>query len=190
MEILGRLLRISPTLVTSEAPCEADWVTGASCLIRTSALASEGLFDDGFFLYFEEVELMFRLRQAGWTIRYVPDSRVFHVGGASTGLREGKALSMPSFPLYWFQSRRRFFTLSYGPLRAGVSNIAWVAGVAIRRLWSMSNRSKSANTDLADIRQMFLHGLWPESADSRRAIVRIGDSAGQLPYWMSVTGQT
>ncbi len=182
--MVGRLLGIAPTLVTSDASCEADWVTGASCLIRTSALAREGLFDDGFFLYFEEVELMFRLRQAGWTVRHVPASRVFHIGGASTGLREGKALSAPSFPLYWFQSRRRFLTLAYGPLRAWIANLAWIAGVTIGRLRAMLNPSNDASTDIADTRQMVIHGLWPDSTDSTRAIVRLGDAFGQSPYWM------
>jgi N-acetylglucosaminyl-diphospho-decaprenol L-rhamnosyltransferase len=181
---VGRLLGIAPTLVTSATSCEADWVTGASCLIRTSALASEGLFDDGFFLYFEEVELMFRLRQAGWTIRHVPASRVFHIGGASTGLREGKALSMPSFPLYWFQSRRRFLTLAYGPLKAWMANIAWIAGVTIGRLRSIFDPPKAARTDIADTRQMFNHGLWPDCTDSTRAIARLGDPVGRSPYWM------
>ena len=184
MEMLGRLLGIAPTLVTSDASCEADWVTGASCLIRTSALASDGLFDDGFFLYFEEVELMFRLRKAGFTIRHVPASRVFHIGGASTGLREGKALSMPSFPLYWFQSRRRFLTLAYGPLRAGLSNIAWLLGVSIGWLRSVLDRSKAVHSDMADLRLMFIHGLWSESTDSKRSIARIGDTVGRPPYWM------
>ena len=183
--LVGRLLGIAPVLVTSDASCEADWVTGASCLIRTSALASEGLFDDGFFLYFEEVELMFRLREADWTIHHVPASRVFHIGGASTGLREGKALLASSFPLYWFQSRRRFLTLAYGPLRAWMANLAWIAGVAIGRVRAMLNPSRSASTDIADTRQMFIHGLWPDSVDSTRAIARVGDPVGRLPYWMN-----
>ena len=189
MEMLGRLLSIAPTLITEETTCDADWVTGASCLIRTSALAKEGLFDDGFFLYFEEVELMFRLRQAGWKIRHVPASRVFHIGGASTGLREGKALSMPSFPLYWFQSRRRFLTLTYGPVRAWLSNIAWMAGVFIGLLRPIFDRSNAAPRDMADIRQMFSHGLWPGKADSQRAIARIGDSVGKPPHWMIVASR-
>ena len=184
IEMFGRLLGIAPTLVTSDASCEADWVTGASCLIRTSALESEGLFDDGFFLYFEEVELMFRLRKAGWTIRHVPASCVFHIGGASTGLREGKALSAPSFPLYWFQSRRRFLTLAYGPLTAWIASIAWLAGVTIGWLRGVLEPSKAAPTNIADTKQMFGHGVRSDSMDSTRAIARVGDAIGHPPYWM------
>lgn len=182
--MVGRLLGIAPTLITIDASCEADWVTGASCLLRTNALAGEGLFDHGFFLYFEEVELMFRLRQAGWTIRHVPESRVFHIGGASTGLREGRALSAPSFPMYWFQSRRRFLTLAYGQLGAWMANLAWIAGVSIGRLRGMLSPSKAAPADIADTRQMLIHGLWPDKSDSTRAITRVGDPVGRSPYWM------
>ena len=184
IEMLGRLLSIAPTLVSEQTTCDADWVTGASCLIRTSALAKEGLFDDGFFLYFEEVELMFRLRRAGWLIRHVPASCVFHIGGASTGLREGKALSMPSFPLYWFQSRRRFLTLAYGPLTAGLSNFAWMTGAIIGKLRGAFDRSKAVPSDMADMRQMLIHGIWPRRSDSIPAIARIGDSVGRPPHWM------
>lgn len=184
IEMVGRVLGIAPTLIKSDVSCEADWVTGASCLFRTSAIESEGLFDDGFFLYFEEVELMFRLRQAGWTIRHVPASRVFHIGGASTGLREGKALSASSFPLYWFQSRRRFLTLAYGPLRACIANIAWIAGVTVGWIRGVIRPSKAIPTNIADTRQMFNHGLLSNSIDGTRAIARVGDSLGHPPYWM------
>lgn len=187
MDKLGRLLGISPTLITSETSCDADWVTGASCLIRLSALVKEGLFDDGFFLYFEEVELMFRLRKAGWEIRHVPASRVFHIGGASTGLREGKALSMPSFPLYWFQSRRRFLTLAYGPVKAGLSTIAWMAGFTIGQIRSAFDRSKAVPADIADTRQMLKHGIWPRGSDDIPAIVHIGEPVGQSPSWMKAS---
>ena len=184
IDMVGRLLGIAPTLIASDSSCDADWVTGASCLIRTNALDIEGLFDDGFFLYFEEVELMFRLRQAGWTIRHVPGSRVFHIGGASTGLREGKTLSAPSFPLYWFQSRRRFLTLAYGPLRAWVANIAWIVGVSLGWIRGTFTSSKAAPTNIADTRQLFNHGLWPSGTDGKSAIARAGDSIGRPPAWM------
>ena len=183
MEMLGRLLGIEPTLITSDAPCEADWVTGASCLIRTSALASEGLFDDGFFLYFEEVDLMFRFRQAGWTIRHVPESRVFHIGGASTGLSD-RSSSVHEFPIYWFRSRRRFFTLAYGPLRAWLAGVVWIAGTVIGRLAGAVQPSRLDPTAKANRRRLLSHGLMPSSDDNYRSIVRAGDEAGNRPRWI------
>ena len=183
IEMLGRLLCIAPTLVTSEAPCEADWVTGASCLIRTNALASGGLFDDGFFLYFEEVELMFRMRQAGWRVRHVPDSRVIHIGGASTGLSDSSS-SIREFPLYWFKSRRRFFTVAYGPFRAWLAGLAWIAGTFIGRWAAAIQPSRLDPTAAGNRRRLLSYGLKSSSDDRSRSIVRVGDTTGVRPHWI------
>ena len=185
--LLGRLLRIAPTLITSDEPCEADWVTGASCLLRTSALFDHGLFDDGFFLYFEEVELMFRLRASGRTVRHVPDSRVHHVGGASTGLGEGKSLSRQTYPLYWFQSRRRFFTRAYGPIRAWLAGIAWITGSAVRRVLAAIEPARADPSALGNLRHMLAHGLRASSGDRSNFIARAGDLPGKPPRWTAIT---
>ena len=55
-----------------------DWVLGAALLLRREALDEIGLFDDGFFIYFEEVDLCLRLQQAGWDVRYFPAVTVVH----------------------------------------------------------------------------------------------------------------
>ena len=54
-------------------------------MARSATLRETGLFDDGFFLYFDEVELMHRMKARGWVIRHVPDSRVIHAEGSSSG---------------------------------------------------------------------------------------------------------
>ncbi len=114
------------TLTTS--PAEADWVTGASVMLRSAALRQTGLFDDGFFLYFEEVDLMRRLRCAGWTIRHNPASRVRHAGGAATGIGRDAHNRMRRLPDYWHASRYRFFALAYGPGKAMLANAMWLVG--------------------------------------------------------------
>lgn len=181
---LGRLLGISPTLITSKSSCEAEWVTGASCMLRTRSLNEVGLFDEGFFLYFEEVELMHRLKTAGWSIRHAPASHVFHIGGASTGLREGKALTAPSFPLYWFESRRRFFTLAYGRTKAWLASTVWISGSLIGQLVGFIRPSRADPSAMADMKQMFRHGLWPNSRDSNPVKILVGDRQGMAPRWM------
>jgi len=55
-----------------------DWVTGAALVLRREALEEVGLFDEEFFLYSEEVDLQFRLREAGWEARYFPEVTVVH----------------------------------------------------------------------------------------------------------------
>ncbi len=57
----------------------------ASCfLIRGAALRAVGGFDEAFPIFFNDVDLCWRLREAGWEIWFLPEARVVHHGGAST----------------------------------------------------------------------------------------------------------
>ena len=61
-----------------------DWVSGAFVLLRRSAFEQVGGFDEGYFLYWEDADLGRRLRNAGYSVRYVPDAKVEHqIGGSS-----------------------------------------------------------------------------------------------------------
>ena len=44
--------------------------------------------DEGYFLYFEEVDFCLRAHRAGWPCWYVPQSRIMHIGGQSTGVAD------------------------------------------------------------------------------------------------------
>jgi GT2 family glycosyltransferase len=68
-----------------------DFVTGASCLLRADAIRSVGLFDEGFFMYWEDADLGFRLRRGGWKLAVAEKSRVWHKGCGSLGRRNAKA---------------------------------------------------------------------------------------------------
>ena len=62
-----------------------DWVMGAAMLIRRDAFERVSGFDERFFIYWEDADLCRRLRDAGWSTRYVPRAIVRHPGGASAG---------------------------------------------------------------------------------------------------------
>ncbi|MDP8937071.1 MAG: glycosyltransferase family 2 protein [Actinomycetota bacterium] len=66
---------------------DVDWVSGACMLVRRTAFASAGGFDEAYFMYAEDVDLCWRLRQAGWRIGYEPGGRVVHSLGASSRQR-------------------------------------------------------------------------------------------------------
>ncbi len=68
---------------------ELDYLTGACLLLRGSALRQVGLFDERYFLYWEDVDLCLRLKQAGWMLITATDAEVLHRQSASTG--EGSA---------------------------------------------------------------------------------------------------
>ncbi|SFD94713.1 glycosyltransferase family 2 protein [Blastococcus tunisiensis] len=70
-----------------EPPPEVFAFCGAAVLLRMDAVAEVGNFDPDLFLYYEDTDLSWRLRAAGWTVRYEPSSVVRHAHGASSDLR-------------------------------------------------------------------------------------------------------
>lgn len=64
---------------------------GAAMLVRREAFEAIGGFDSRYFCYFEDVDLCFRLRLAGWRVLQAPDAIVAHVGGGSAGARSAFA---------------------------------------------------------------------------------------------------
>jgi N-acetylglucosaminyl-diphospho-decaprenol L-rhamnosyltransferase len=117
----------------SDVAEQVDWLPGASCFLRRTMIEEVGGFDEAFFLYFEETDLALRAQRAGWQTWYVPQSRVMHIAGASTGVTSQTGKPKP-MPLYWFESRRRFFSKNYGLGYATLTDLAFVAGNAVGSL--------------------------------------------------------
>ena len=65
-------------------PAEVDWVPGAFSIINPKALEATGVFDEDFFLYYEEVDLCRRIKALGFQVLYWPDVVVMHLGGESS----------------------------------------------------------------------------------------------------------
>ena len=63
---------------------DVDWVSGSCILVRREAWEAIGGFDESYFMYAEDVDICWRVRQAGWTVTYEPAARITHVQGAST----------------------------------------------------------------------------------------------------------
>lgn len=105
-------------------PC--DWVSGACFAVRRQVFDRIGLLDEGYFLYFEEVDFCLRARRAGWSCWYVADARVVHREGSSTGIRDAARRR----PAYWFDSRRRYFTRAHGMLGLVAADLLWALGRA------------------------------------------------------------
>jgi GT2 family glycosyltransferase len=75
-------------LVTSgDRPAPVDWVSGACLLVRRTAAEQVGGFDEAYFMYAEDVDLCWRLGEAGWSVLYVPAAEVTHLQGVSTAGR-------------------------------------------------------------------------------------------------------
>ena len=182
---LDRLFRVPSIVVEAKEAAEVDWTTGASVMFRSDALREVGLFDEGFFLYHEEVELMWRLRRAGWRIAVEPRSRVRHVGGAATGMHDRDATPslLPRRPRYWWRSRTRFLTLSRGSGFAALAFFAWLLGYLVwflRRHLGLAPDGAPIDHALRD----HLANGFPTRRDSMQAIRRWDGPIGGAPAWM------
>lgn len=68
-------------------PLEVDWVSGACMIVRKKAIDAVGVFDERFFMYWEDADWCRRMRDGGWKVVYFPQASVVHyVGGSSKQL--------------------------------------------------------------------------------------------------------
>jgi hypothetical protein len=104
-----------------------DWVAGASMMIRREVLEQIGLFDEEFFLYYEETDLCLRAKRAGWDTAYVRESSVAHIGGASTGVQSHTPVKTRT-PRYIFDSRRHYWLKNHGRAALWLANTAMFVG--------------------------------------------------------------
>ncbi len=98
-----------------------DWVSGACMLVRRKAFETVGRFDEGFWLYGEELDLCTRLRDAGWTVLFTPALEILHEGGVSTG-RSRRTHLQHSRSIYRYYRKHRA-----GGWRASTLPLAWLA---------------------------------------------------------------
>ena len=157
-------------------------------MVRIDSLREVGLFDTGFFLYFEEVELMRRFAKAGWSVRHQPASRVRHIGGVSTGMAYNRRdlIVGPPLPRYWFASRRRMLTLLYGRTQATIANLLWLSGHAFytgRRLLGRGGRHVPNRNEARDLLR---YGIIPSREDRKPRVAHCSDSIDQPPAWMEL----
>ena len=129
---------VSPPVASVAHPC--DWVSGACMAIRREVLDAVGPLDEGYFLYFEEVDFCLRAKRAGWGCAFVPEACVTHLEGASTGIAIGRRRR----PQYWYESRRRFFVKAYGLAGLLWADTLWALGrlsLSVRRVFRIGGKA-------------------------------------------------
>jgi GT2 family glycosyltransferase len=120
---------------------QSDWVAGASFIIRNEVLTSVGLMDEGYFLYYEELDFCRRAKLANWECWHIPQSRVVHLIGQSTGV--SRIDRRPARrPPYWFESRRRYFQKHHGRFYAAVADGVWMLGFTLWQLRQIGQRKR------------------------------------------------
>jgi GT2 family glycosyltransferase len=168
-------------------PAEVFGFSGGAALLRTDALRAVGGFPARFFLYYEDTDVSWRLRLAGWTVRYAPAARVRHQHSATVDQR--------SAMFAFFNERNRLLTLTRcAPVRvaAGAAGrfVLATGSLAVRRLAGQA--VPDVPTFRSGVRLRAL-GSWlrllPWALAGRRRIARVttADPADVLATWRGRT---
>lgn len=102
-----------------------DAVNGAFMLMRRSALDEVGLFDEGYWMYMEDLDLCYRFKEAGWVTWYEPSATVIHVKAGSSGhIRAARLNWAFHYGMY------RFYRKHYAGRNAHAMNALVYTGIA------------------------------------------------------------
>ncbi len=124
-------------------PFPVDHTLGATMMVRREVIAATGTFDEGYFMYCEEIDWSLRIRRAGWQIYAVPAARVVHLGGQSTGQIRAQSL------INLWRSRLRLFDRHYSAPRRFLAR--WLVRLGMRwRLWQTARSCRAGTLSVAD----------------------------------------
>ena len=137
---------------------------GAALMARRTAFEAVGGFDEGFFLYAEETDLMARWRRAGWRLLYVPQAEVVHEGGRSGGDRLFGHLH---------ESLARYVSKHHGASAGTVARAVLAAGAVVRYAAALVTPGDAGRTRRARYRAA-LSGARPPDTRPRASTGRTG----------------
>jgi N-acetylglucosaminyl-diphospho-decaprenol L-rhamnosyltransferase len=111
-----------------------DWVSGSAMLLRRTAIEEVGVFDEGYFMYVEDMDLCTRLGSAGWEVWFSPELEIEHVGGTATAGKKRMTLEHSrSIYRYTVKHRTPGWRVVFRPfarvaLRARAAVVSWRKG--------------------------------------------------------------
>jgi GT2 family glycosyltransferase len=126
-----RFGRYNLTYLDPDEEAEVDSVAGACMLVRRETIEQAGLLDERFFMYGEDLDWAFRMKEHGWGIRYNPSITVLHHKGASSRQVSARAT------LDFYRAMRLFYEMHY---RDGMpAPLHWLitGGIQARLQWSL-----------------------------------------------------
>lgn len=135
-ELAGRFLvhRLLPGVRSWAPPHDrrVDWVTGAALAAPGDLLRDLGGFDEGMFMFYEDLDLCARIREAGYEVWFVATPPIVHLGGVTRRTVEARSL------VHSFHSTDRFFS-RHGPRwrRWLLRGLTWPEMVVRSLLWSV-----------------------------------------------------
>ena len=118
-----RFGRYNLTYLDPEQTAEVDSVVGAFMLLRTSVIRQVGLLDETFFMYGEDLDWAYRIKERGWKVVYYPAVTVLHLKGQSS--RQAKARSTREF----YRAMLIFYRKHYAPRTQPILHWLVVSGI-------------------------------------------------------------
>ncbi|MCZ7570661.1 MAG: glycosyltransferase family 2 protein [Ardenticatenaceae bacterium] len=149
-------------LVWAGYPCHAhgrrvksvDWLSSACLLLRRQALAQVGLLDEEYFIYGDEADLQYRLKQAGWKVYYLPNVTTIHYGGRSMNRWRRRKMVYRGKMLFYQKNYGPFRTVALRALLGGISLSKipiWAAASLLPRLRTRAREEIQSNLDVLKI---------------------------------------
>jgi GT2 family glycosyltransferase len=132
-------------------PFPIDHPLGACMLVREEVIQRVGGFDEGYFMYCEEVDWCRRIREAGWAIYYTPDAEIIHHQAASTRQNASAMLAQ------LHRSRDRFFQKHYGPIFTQAARLIVRFGMRAAARQARADFQAGRLTEREYCRQLELH---------------------------------
>ncbi len=106
------------------------WGSFACILVRKTVVDAIGLMDEGYFMYFEDIDFCRRARKAGFPTVYWPHAHVVHLRGKSSPVKTLQA-ERKRRPAYYYAARARYFAKFYGVAGLWFANACWMLGQGI-----------------------------------------------------------
>ncbi len=162
----------TPTPNDRESFKKAKWVTGCCVLLRNSGLQKSGLLNNKFFLYYEDVELSYRLRDNGFELHYVPQVKMYHEAGVSAKIFAKNNEGNLSPVIHYYTSRNHiWFLRKYGnatflPIYA-IRNALYYGALYV--YFKLRNRNQKASNLIKGLKDGLFtpkNLIWPADFDN------------------------
>ncbi len=99
---------------TSEIIKQPDWLTGCALMVRNDVIRQVGLLDESLFIYYDDLDYSFRIKNAGHQLVYHPGSVIYHIAGAShRSEKKGKEGFISPMVHYYLTRNRIWFIKKY-----------------------------------------------------------------------------
>jgi GT2 family glycosyltransferase len=101
-----------PSKLNDDQVRSVGWVSSACAMIRRLALDEVGLLDENYFIYGDEADLQYRIKEAGWDVHFIPSASTIHYGGRSMNRWSRRKMV--------YRGKMLFYQKHYGKTRTGI----------------------------------------------------------------------